>query len=347
MINEYDCIALARKSTDAILQRYFNMPIAKGYDVNSPSGFAQSILYLAGELQNATARNDSQALQEIMRVCDVDWRALSRERRRLLISHAMSVAQVKVHDIPQRIAAQVGLASNDVVRSTRDYLRTSQRLTIAADFNAIDRRMIDYLRRTQSVFVRDEYGRRMAAVEERVRNAVADGLEAGLGHSDIAEKVEQAASLLTSRSRVYWDLVAGSVIGQGRTYSQISGYHEARIRHYQIHAVMDEATTLICRHLNGKVFTVKEGVERLAALESSDDVAAIKAQHPWVYERRSASGEQQELFVRQGGERVGIATYGAKDDRLQDGARRDDELSGLGVSFPPFHALCRSTTVPA
>ena len=62
---------------------------------------------------------------------------------------------------PQAVSAPFGEAADEVVGATRDHARRGQRLGIAADFNAVDRRITRHLREPQANFVRDEYGRRL------------------------------------------------------------------------------------------------------------------------------------------------------------------------------------------
>src|SRR5258708_4771028 len=111
---------------------------------------------------------------------------------------------------------------------------------IAADLNAIDHRTIAYVTRANALFVRDEYGRRLESFGEQARRIVARGLEQGLGRDDIAEDLAAAADVaLIGRSRRYWDVVAASFIGEGRSLSQISAYAEARIDRYVLLAILD------------------------------------------------------------------------------------------------------------
>jgi SPP1 gp7 family putative phage head morphogenesis protein len=155
-----------------------------------------------------------------------------------------------------------------VVATTRTDARRSQRLAIGAEFNAIDRRVIDHVTSSQGNFVRDEYGRRIESLGEEARRIVAAGLEEGLGRDDIAHALEQAArATLIDRAPFYWETVAASFIAQGRSYAQMSSYAEAGIRQYRIEAVLDEQTTNICRYLHGKTFSVADAIRRFDRIE--------------------------------------------------------------------------------
>ena len=70
---------------------------------------------------------------------------------------------------------------------------------------------------------------------------VADGLEAGLGRQDIAQDLARAAtSTLAGRGKPYWEVVAGSFIGQGRSFGNLSAFAEAGLDRYVFEAVLDE-----------------------------------------------------------------------------------------------------------
>src|SRR5262249_49372917 len=127
---------------------------------------------------------------------------------------------------------------------------------------------------------------------------------------------------------------------------QASAYAEAGIDRYQIVAVLDERTSACCRDLNGKTFEVRRALEHFAALDELEEPEAIKAASPLVRQQ----GNQ--LFVRHTSGRVVLAdvvrdAVGTRDDAGEFHSRVPDaHLAGLGLGFPPFHGLCRSTSQP-
>jgi hypothetical protein len=87
---------------------------------------------------------------------------------------------------------------------------------------------VRHVARSHGNFVRDEYGRRLAAFGEEARRIVADGLERGLGRDDLASSLEAAArAALSERQPYYWEVVAGAFVGQGRSFAQMSSYNES------------------------------------------------------------------------------------------------------------------------
>jgi hypothetical protein len=280
----------------------------------------------------------------------VDWPTTTAAQRRSLIAQAMQAAGRATARVPESIQVVLGPAATEVVDATRTATRRGQGLAIAADFNALDRRVVEHLRTSQTTYVRDEYGRRHEAFGERARQIVADGLEAGFGREDIASDLEAAAeTVIAGRGSFYWEVVAGSFISQGRSFAQLSAYAEAGIERYVIEAVLDECTTEICRFLHGKSFTVSSGIGKFEQMEADPERATELA--PWVREAVDPETGRKVLYAEQGGGRVTIAEVlrsgvGSRDDRGEFGrSLSEQELVGLGIGFPPYHGLCRSLTL--
>lgn len=217
----------------------------------------------------------------------------------------------------------------------------------------VDRRIAAHVTRTQVNFVTDELGRRVEGFGAEARRIVAEGLEAGLGREDLSAALQAAAQdALAGRSAFYWDVVAGAFVGNGRSYAQLSSYAEAGIARYLIEAVLDERTTEICRYLHGKVFEVGDALRRFDALDRLDAPEDVKQAQPWVREATDAATGHRVLYVDRGGVRTPIVEvtrsgFGARDDRGDHGRSVSNrELMDLGVSFPPYHGLCRTTTLP-
>ena len=182
------------------------------------------------------------------------------------------------------------------------------------------------------------------------RQIVSDGLEAGLGREDLARDLETAArDIIAGRGSFYWETVAGAFVSNGRSFAQLSAYAEAGIDRYIIEAVLDERTTEICRFLDGKTFTVATGLQTFEQVEAEPD--RISEVAPWVREAIDPDTGRKVLFVERGDSRVPLAevtrsAVGTRDDRGDfSRALSERDLESLGISFPPYHGLCRSSTV--
>lgn len=109
---------------------------------------------------------------------------------------------------------------------------------------------------------------------------------------------------------------------------------------------MDERTTEICRYLDGKVFEVGDALRRFDRLGRIDDV---RREQPCVRTSTDPATGQRSTFVDRDGQRVRIgdvvrSAVGTSDDAGEFARTVSNaELMDLGVSWPPYHGLCRST----
>jgi SPP1 gp7 family putative phage head morphogenesis protein len=348
MCGSVDVFGSGADAAAAVLRRV-GIRVEKALDLSTSAGFDRAVLLLAGRLRRRASVPEAEAMRAAVAELDVDWRRTTAEQRRRLVSNALTAAGRHLALIQREVRAPLGEAAQAVVGATRSHARR-QGLAIGARFSALDQRIIQHIVDSTANFVRDEYGRRASTFGQRARQVVADGLAAGLGRADIAAELEKAAgAALIHRSPFYWETAAGSFVGRGRSYSQMSSYTEAGIERYQIVAVLDEATTPACRWLNGKSFTVRSALDRFAEVEASEDPEAVKRLTPWVRER--VADGRRELYVEHASGRhdlaiVRHAATGRRDDAGSFRALRgDDQLASLGVGFPPYHGLCRTSTV--
>jgi SPP1 gp7 family putative phage head morphogenesis protein len=345
-------IAEARAAADDLLEEVLRAPIGKALDLGSARGFDRAVALLASRLRRAAGSSDADAVRASLDVLDVDWQRTTASQRRRLINDALVAARRATAVVPARIETPLGDAAEDVVRATRSHSRRSQRLAIAARTSALDRRVADHIVSSQGNFVRDELGRRVDAFADSARRFVARAVEEGLGRKAIAEDLERVArAAFIDRSRFYWETVAGSFIARGRSFAQVSAYAEARVERYRILAILDEATTDQCRWLHGKVFSVAQALGHFERVEALEDPEAIKDATPWVRQALDPDSGRSVLFVTTGGRRRPLAevtrsALGTKDDAGEFRALASDQRLGeLGIGFPPYHGLCRTTTL--
>lgn len=350
IVDDLSLIREARSAADELLAG-LGVPIRKAFDVTTPRGFDYAVSHLSALLRRFARVPETEAVRQAVAVLDVDWRAMTATQRSQLVRRALASAGRAVSTVHEQIRAPLGRAASDVVAATRSDGRR-RGLAIAADFNAIDRRAVAFVTRANSLFVRDEYARRLDSFGLEAKRIVARGLEDGLGRDEIAGDLARVANeAMVQRSASYWDVIAASFVGEARSLSQISFYAEAGIERYVLSAVLDEHTTDTCRFLDGKVIQTADAVRMLDRMESSDDPAAIKQIRPWVRERVGEDGKRA-LLVNRDGERSVLAVVersgvGARDDRgAYSRALSGRDLAPAGIGFPPFHGLCRTTTLP-
>ncbi|MFZ5446569.1 MAG: phage minor head protein [Myxococcota bacterium] len=336
----------ARVFADDLLEHVLRLPVSKAMDLGSPHGFDRASALLAARLRRSAAPAEADALREAVAVLDVDWGRTTAAQRRRLVAESLVAAGRSTALIQQSIQVPLGDAATAVINATRAHSRQVQELAIGARFNALDHRVARHIVNAQGLFARDEYGRRLDAFGREARRVVASGLERGLGRSDIAGELESAArAALIERAPFYWEVIASAFIGQGRSFAQVSNYAEAGVQRYRIEAVLDERTTHICRFLHGKTFGVRDALRKFDQVERLDQPEDIKRLLPWVRER--LDGDR--LTLHSGGVPIADVTRSAVGRRDDVGEFRprvsEDRLGEVGLGFPPFHGLCRSTTL--
>jgi SPP1 gp7 family putative phage head morphogenesis protein len=338
----------ALRVSEEVLER---TNVRKALDLATPRGFDRAVALLAARLRRVTAGSNGDAVRAVLDVLDVDWQRTTPEQRRRLVGEALNAAGRHTALVPERIRVPLEGMAAEVVEATRSHARRSQGLGIAARMNELDRRVTEHVVRSETNFVRDAYGNRLADFGARARALVGEGVERGLGREEIAASLREAATAaLVDRHPFYWETVASSFVGTGRSLAQMSAFAEAGVEEYVIEAVLDERTTAACRFLHGKRFSVRRALERFDFLERLDDPEDVKRVAPWVREGTEKSGARV-LYVGRGEARTPVAEIvrSAVGQRDAVGEFRalatDARLSELGIGFPPYHGLCRTTVL--
>jgi len=352
MTERVDLLFAASGALDGMLSECCGLhSVRKAINLSTDRGFDRAVASFASELRRLAATPERDAVAEAVQILDIDWTQTTAAQRRRLVNDAMVAAGRATALIPTRHETVVATQATDVVGAGREGVRRAG-LTIGADFNSVDARIMEHLRSSHVLYVTDEYGRRIDAFGQTARNIVSDGVAQGLGRREISARLSGAATKeLASRSGFYWEVVSAAFTTRGRSFSQVSGYAEAGIERLRIEAVLDEVTTNFCRSIHGKEFSVASGLRAFEQVEALEDPEQIKEAAPWVRETRNKDGTT-EMWVRRGGERVSVgrvveSAVGRLDEigRFQN-LRSANGLSELGVGLPPYHGLCRTTTVP-
>jgi hypothetical protein len=350
MTAEIDKCCEGMEAADHLLKHGLGMRLmAKAIDLTTGSGFDEAVALLASRLRRSASVSEKAAVAAALRGLDIDWGRSNPEVRRRLIEQSLVEAGRKLAMVPTKIETRLGDALPSIFRAgKRDVRRFVPKVGIR--LTAVDEEAIRAMRSSAALFVTDEMGRRVDSFGEAAKDIVAQGMEAGWGRKEISEKLAAAANGKIAKGGAYWDVIAGAFVGRARSWSQLIGYDQAEISRYRVVAILDQATTQICRFLDGQVFDVREGLNALGRERTLSRPEQIKESNPWVRERRGEDGKRQ-LYVTRDGQRVPIATVeragSAIDDRGEfSGAMGERDLVNVGLGPPPYHGLCRSTTVP-
>ncbi len=342
-------IVAASRACDSLLAEFDVVTVTKAFDLDDPADLDQAIIEFASLLRQGAQASNTAAVRAAVKVLDVDWHQTSAARRRELVAESIKAAGRHTDALPEKLAETFKVGAEDVVTGAKKSAR-KQGLSVGTDFNTIDKRIVQHLRRSEANFISDEYGRRKATFSRTARRVVARGVEDGLSRADIARDLRAVAEkTIGGKGGLYWEVASASFIGRGRSFASLSSYAEARVERYVLEAIRDEHTTETCIFLHGRTFSVDHSLETFAKVdENPDDIRTIT---PWV---RTALGPDGEPWLQaktaQGKAliaRIADPGFGQKDKvGTYSSALGNDRLQELGISFPPFHALCRTVTLP-
>lgn len=354
--HESDLCKCARL-TDELINKAFRIKVTKALNPLDPNDFVIISAQISRALQGIARPEQGKALREALNVLDVDWPNITDPARRQVIEAArMSIAGVGSRVI-KPITYELNVRGSRIVRGSRNGAREQLTETLSArigvDMALRDRRIIQHLSTSQGLFVTNNYVQRSEFFSARARNIVAAGLEDGLGRDDISKMLrdEIRGQLGPGRGRQYFNVIAGVFTNRSRTYAQLAAYEEAGIRRWIFEAVLDERTTPQCAMLHGRVWEVRESLQRYEQVEQSQDPQAVKDLMPWIRNGRNADGSEYLYIADRQGNRTHVADIvqnrvGQRDAIGQyANAMNNQQLADMGANNPPIHPLCRSTIV--
>lgn len=298
--------------------------------------FITIVARLSGSLKAATKGAEASALKSAIDLLDVDWPNMSSGQKfRVYIAAKQAMSSVS----QAAAGARSVLDRSAIVDSTRARAVKTYGLDIPAA--SPNESLANLLRRSQMVYIKDEYGNRTDAFDKQARQIVASGLERGLGRTDIAEELSSGLKASqVNRSKNYWNVVAGDFANKSRTASQIYSMDEAGITIYRWSSALIETTCSICRMMDGKTWSVqavKRQLEYALELENPED---IKDARPWI--RNGVQGNDQRVnYFETKGHRHIVA------EEISPGKYRqvmsDASMLDFGTTVPPIHGSCKCT----
>ncbi len=128
---------------------------------------------------------------------------------------------------------------------------------------------------------------------------------------------------------LYWEGVAEHAASTAGVSGQLTTLAELGWTRYTVVNPMDERTSRVCQHMNGKSVLVEDGIRNLRrtlGAETPDDVRAVK---PFV-----SGGSPAEIEAAIGAP----LTVGSQDLTSAQSAA----LADAGFAMPPYHFRCRS-----
>lgn len=209
----------------------------------------------------------------------------------------------------------------------------------AVEFGTLDTEAYDNLARLENVAIGDHFP---ATLKGRVSSAIQEGvLEKGLTNADAGAFLQQriteilggnvAGALPASVAQgqasttAYFEMLTATNTTFSRSFSQMNLMWEAGITRWQFAAVLDRITSVVCEQMDGRVFTIEQGMAHQKAVLDAENVEALKGIAP---------------FTRN------LNAFGLKAGQKLDNAKTSAALADAGVSVPPLHGKCRSEVHP-
>ena len=348
-LDTWRVLRLGQFAVEEIAKRY-GVEVSKALNPLDPGDFVTIAVRLSAALRSAAAGTEAVAIRSALETLDVDWPNLSAPARDKIINAAKSEISALATTVPRLTTPVFEKSAISLVNRTR--LATVAQFQFGRQLRneaPIDQQTVENLPINQTVYIKDQYGVRSDRLDQIARDTVASGLERGLGRDDISGELGTALkSSGVLRTGSYWNLIASDFANKGRTTTQLNTFERAEIELYMFDAIMDEATSDICRLLHGQTFSVAKAAKRMNKALSMRDPENIKSVMPWVQTGTDGDGNQI-LYYDDGSGRTVVANVDrsgiGSSDRMGSYSnvmsRKQLEASGLPV--PPRHGHCRST----
>jgi ADP-ribose pyrophosphatase YjhB (NUDIX family) len=345
----HDLYAEGAAAAAGILRDVYKVDVYKALDPLKHDDFAKITRHLAKDLKGLALPVEAKALKHAVEMLDVDWHGISMEARGAVVAEAQKyISDIGPHVMPA-LEQKLSVFAKDLGATTKKNTVLAHDLKISTSLNATDERIMKFAADSQGHYVRDAFGKRADEAGDTARFIVSSGLEDGLGSADISAKLSKYLGDKLGRTDSYWTTIAMVFANRARTSVQLFAFAEAGIETYTWESVLDEVTSLQCRFMHGRQFSVGGAVQSIHAVEDGGP-ESIKLEAPFL----NVSGNR--LYAQIGDGPTGQLTVaqsiesavGQKDKiGTFSSTHTDKDLENLGIRMPPLHGRCRSTVIPA
>lgn len=340
------------EAAEDILRGVFRVDIAKALDPTNPRDFLVVSQRLGNALHGIAGDAEAVALKHALDTLDVDWKKLDDAGKDAVIAAAKKhIGQAAKNVIPK--AVQVYEASaQKVVNGTKENVNAKYGIGLAASFTKTDERIMHHAASSQALYIRNEYGTREERFSKLARQIVKDGIADGLDRYDIGARLKAGIGDVVKRSDAYWQMAAGVFVNRARTYASLSSFTAGGFQRFVFQAVLDEVTTLQCRMMHGRSFSVSVAMQKYEETANLADPEDVRFTMPWLQAGKAADGTEHVYYKEKDGSKTSVAsvvtnTLGVKDNPGKFSPKLSDaELQARGVTVPPLHANCRSMIEP-
>ena len=343
----------AARAADALLRDVHRIEIEKALNPLDPKDFISIVASVSRDLAKVAGPIEKRHLDRALKALDVDWVNASTAQ----IDNAVKAANLAVRNTSTLAAPAITRTLKPKMmrtsRATRRNAVRKYKFKITPRFDKQSQDVVNGISNIQS-WVTDEYGKRAAMISLNAEQLIQDGLAKGLRSEEITKDIATMGQRIgITQSPTYWRIVSDNLLNRARSFAHLGSIQDAGVERFIFEAVMDERTTVECRMLHGKVFTVSAGMGRLSQFNKQGRANPMLAETvtPFVKRRRLANGEI-ELYVDPPGSQrtvIGVNVDSAVGRADAVGTYRNvaspAALEAAGVTVPPIHHGCRSTIV--
>lgn len=306
--------------------------------VLAQDGFIRAVLREANLLKKevGVVAGSGEFRRLMLRATGIDWRGATASERDRAIAELSNLIQGMPSGFLPGVEVVLDEQGRRVVQDAHRTLgKKFKRFSVDPVFALKNEKAIRAIRDTTSIFFSPEYERQANRFTRRAQDTVAQGLEEGLGRRGIARELRREFNAAAIHEN-YWETVAAVHVNRARSFSSVATYAENGVTQYEIVAVGDDRTTLICLDLDGKIFSVESALNSFDALEDANSLEVVRDQvMPFLRVRGS------EIVLPDGTRTATINPRGGFSSTLSG-----EQLNELNVNTPPYHWRCRTTLAP-
>ena len=270
-------------------------------------------------------------------------------------------------EVAKKVSKNVESIINKQWLATKSVMEKSLRRAgrqIDKGITKVDQQVINALNKHNNFFISGTYDTTLIG---RVNSVTKQFVEEGLPKPILEDRIRATLTAqLPQRADVYYKILSNDVLNRARAFAQVNSYVEARVRRYEIVAVMDERTSEICEYMDGRVFEVEvsrkivKDITTFGIPKTGAAVDRFKALRPWIYlDDLAAKKGDNALFYRgpkgqkiylpesnfSGKARGEFKSKGAKTKKVNRQIEETAPRNANPPILPPYHAHCRTTTV--
>jgi len=261
------------------------------------------------------------------------------------------VDKLSVQKITDAWKPRMQVTLENTATGTKTALKDTFGIDLRTSLSMEESKAISTLTQHQGWHLKDNMGKRSAALTKKGLRIIENGMKQGLAQQTIARDLQKLPGLWDQYGVNYARAAASTAVNRARTYAEVTGYTEAGIELLEVQAVLDERTTDQCRYMDGKIIEVRKAEGNIYRAMSASP-GTIQQAAPFLRTWREEGMQPGRYYIGpEGGSAIGMITrsgVGAADDRGEYKTFVPDsqlpEVANIGP--PPYHHQCRSYTVP-